>query len=201
MRTVIICPGNGCTDIRNSNWYGQLHDILTERDIPCICENFPDPIHARRDRWVPHIRSLVETRNLSNDEVVLIGHSSGAQATLRYAELYPVYACVLVSATYSDLGDAHERASGYYPLSVSSSTGTKKEETNPYKFDLMRENCQYWYQFHSNDDPFIPLYEAEKIKDGLGLTSVDEKTYQMIPGQSHFFEFSPKILECLLSLC
>ena len=55
--TVIICPGNGCSQIRQSNWYGRLYDILTnDHKMNCICEDFPDPLHARRDIWVPHIR-------------------------------------------------------------------------------------------------------------------------------------------------
>ena len=103
--TVIIAPGNGCNDIRRSNWYGILYNKLTERNVNCICQDFPDPLHARRDRWVPFIRSLAEKTN-NPDDVVLIGHS---------AEEYPLHGAVLVSATYTDLGDAHERASGYYP--------------------------------------------------------------------------------------
>jgi hypothetical protein len=60
----------------------------------------------------------------------------------------------------------------------------------------MKKNCKNWHQFHSNDDPFIPLHEAERIRDGLGLSS----TYYMLPGRSHFFEFSPEVLEVVLSL-
>ena len=211
---VIICPGNGCTNIRTSNWYGRLYRELTDHNknnsentnVRCVCENFPDPLHARRDRWVPHIRSLAERHSPGGEEeeedsdnsnVVLVGHSSGAQAALRYAELYPLKACVLVSATYSDLGDAHERASGYYPQPVPGSGGT--EETNPYDFAKMRANCPAWHQFHSDDDPFIPVYEAEKIRDGLGLSG-DGGTFHLLPGRSHFFEFQPELLDTVLSV-
>ena len=62
------------------------------------------------------MRSLAEEASPDDpSNVVLVGHSSGAQASLRYAEQYPVHGVVLVAATYTDLGDAHERASGYYP--------------------------------------------------------------------------------------
>jgi len=167
--------------------------ILTDKKIPCICEDFPDPLHARRDRWIPFIRSLAEnhsSRDLSN--VILVGHSSGAQAALRYSETYSVHGCVLVSATYSDLGDAHERASGYYP--AKSENG---EQANPYRFHEMKKNCKNWFQFHSDNDPFIPLFEAERIRDGLGLTD----TYKLLPGRSHYFDYSPEILDAILSLC
>jgi pimeloyl-ACP methyl ester carboxylesterase len=133
-----------------------------------------------------------------------VGHSSGAQAALRYAELYKVHGIVLVSATYSDLGDAHERASGYYPQKVSARDvgnngggGGVVGETNQYLFEEMKKNCKHWHQFHSDDDPFIPLHEAEKIRDGLGLSS----TYHMLPGRSHYFEYEPELLKVILSLC
>lgn len=174
--------------------YGELFKLLNEKyEIQCVCENFPDPLHARRDRWVPFMRSLAEKHSSQDpSNVILVGHSSGAQAALRYAELYPVHGVVLVSSTYSDLGDAHERASGYYPQK-----GGNGEESNPYLFEVMKSNCKNWNQFHSDDDPFIPLFEAEKIRNGLGLSD----TYHMLPGRSHFFEFSTEILDTVLSLC
>lgn len=250
--TVIICPGNGCSNIRRSNWYGQLHDELLLKTptkintIHCICDNFPDPIHARRDIWVPHIRAVVLAQQAAGQEaddptsppqIVLVGHSSGAQAALRYAERYPVHAVILVAATYSDLDDDHERASGYYPSEIVKTTKTTKnnnnnsdkEDTetillNPYDFDSMQRNCQVWYQFHSDNDPFIPLHEAHKIRDGLGLMDADvnttvldadgdnndvdededpkkNKVFYLLPGRSHFFDFSTEILDSVLSVC
>ena len=107
---VIICPGNGCVNIRRSNWYGMLYADLVKRGVACVCENFPDPYEAKRGVWLPHIESLG-----ADGATILVGHSSGAQAALRYAEAHDLKAVVLVSATYTDLGDDGERASGYYP--------------------------------------------------------------------------------------
>jgi uncharacterized protein len=192
--TVIICPGNGCTDIRSSNWYGEVHSFLEEKGIKSICENFPDPLRARRNRWVPFIRALAEKHAPGKeDSIVLVGHSSGAQAALRYSELYPLHGCVLVSATYSDLGDTLERASGYYPGS-----GKDGNVSNPYQFSTMKSNCKHWYQLHSDDDPFIPVHEAHAIATGLNLNEIQ---FRILPRRSHFFEFQPEILEVILSLC
>lgn len=175
--TVIVCPGNGCTNIRQSNWYGHVFDQLQARQIPCICEDFPDPYDARRSIWIPHMRKLAK----ESDNVILVGHSSGAQAILRYTQEYPCRAAILVAATYSDLGDAHERASGYYP----------QGEDNPYEFERMRQNCPVWYQFHSDDDPFIPVHEAEQIRDRL------DSKYSLLPGRSHFFRPFPELMDTL----
>jgi len=207
--TVIICPGNGCTNIRRSNWYGELYNQLREHDIPCVCENFPDPHRARRDIWIPFIESLAgkgkasssndsEKEESKSNGTILIGHSSGAQATLRYAETHPLKAAILVSATYSDLGDSNERLSGYYPQQKNASKKSS-EVTNPYDFQSMKSNCKIWHQFHSDNDPFIPLHEAEQIRDGLGLK--DGENYHVLPGRSHFFEYDPALLNVILALC
>jgi predicted alpha/beta hydrolase family esterase len=192
---VIICPGNGCSNIRTSNWYGTLYNILKEKQIECVCENFPDPIHARRDKWIPFIHSIVERYDKGKTNIILVGHSSGAQAILRYTEQYPVHASVLVSATYSDLGDAHERMSGYYPQQQGKNG--EKSESNPYLFGEMKKNCKIWHQFHSDDDPWISVSEAEAIRNGLGITD----TYYLLSGRSHYFEFQPELLDVILSLC
>ena len=180
--TVIILHGNGVTNVRQSNWYGHLYNQLQQNNIPCICETYPDPQLARRNIWIPHTRKLSK----ESDNIILVGHSSGAQATLRYTEQYKAKAAVLVAATYSDLGCSSERISGYYP----------QGDTNLYDFEAMKMNCKEWYQFHSNDDPFIPLREAEMIRDGLGL----DDTYYMLPGRSHFFEPFTELLELILKI-
>lgn len=180
---MIIAPGNGCTPIRESNWYAHLHANLVSRGIPCSLEDFPDPYEAKRSVWLPFLESLG-----ADEHTVLVGHSSGAQAALRFAETHRLRGVVLVAATYSDLGDAGERASGYYPSPDGAS--------NLYDFAAMKSHCSAWHQFHSNNDPFIPLREAEQIRDGLGLVD----TYYMLPGRSHFFSPFPELLSVLLAM-
>ena len=85
----------------------------------------------------------------------------------------------------------------------------------------MQRNCQVWYQFHSDNDPFIPLHEAHRIRDGLGLMDAEvattvmdgngniaedddakkNKVFYLLPGRSHFFDFSTEILDSVLSVC
>jgi len=191
MRKVIIVPGNGCSSIKHSNWYGWLHNELSKiNNIDSICENFPDPIHARRENWLPFINSFDNGEKDSESNTILVGHSSGAQASLRYAETHNLRGVILVSATYSDLGDAHERASNYYP--------SEDGLSNLYDFEAMRRNCKYWKQFHSDNDPFIPLREAEQIRDGLGLK---ESEYCVLPRRSHFFDYPfPEVLQAVLDI-
>mmetsp|Transcript_83470 Transcript_83470/g.190392 ORF Transcript_83470/g.190392 Transcript_83470/m.190392 type:complete len:98 (-) Transcript_83470:121-414(-) len=53
-RRLVIAPGNGCSDIRRSNWYGWLHDKVKSEGLfeEVKCENFPDPYDAKREVWL-----------------------------------------------------------------------------------------------------------------------------------------------------
>jgi predicted alpha/beta hydrolase family esterase len=170
---VVILPGNGCTNILQSNWYGWLQKTLLSQGIDCAAKNMPDPHKARRSIWIPFIHDTLK----ADEETILVGHSSGAQAALRYTETHKVFGVILVAATFTDLGDAGERASGYYPLN--------NESENLYDFEAMRRNCSNWHQFHSDNDCFIPLGEAQRIRNGLNL---DETQFTLIPSRNHFFE-------------
>lgn len=63
-----------------------------------------------------------------DDNTVIIGHSSGAAAAMRYAEQWPVAGLVLVGAYSTDLDDETEQLSGYLsrPWAMSMGSYTQK---------------------------------------------------------------------------
>jgi predicted alpha/beta hydrolase family esterase len=128
----------------------------------------PDAVAAHESVWLPYIRDML----VQGVPTVAIGHSSGAVALMRYAERYPLEGLVLVSGCVTDLGDAGEREAGYYG--------------RPWQWENIRHNCGWIVQFHSDNDPFIPLEgEANVIAEGLALEpGVD---YHVLKGRSHFF--------------
>ena len=58
-----------------------------------------------------------------SDNDLVVGHSSGALAILKYAEEHRIGASVLVGAYYTDLGYEDERTSGY--LEIHHGSGTR----------------------------------------------------------------------------
>nr|KAG5695050.1 hypothetical protein BaRGS_032543 [Batillaria attramentaria] len=76
---VVIVPGNG---------------------VKSVLRNFPDPVKARESYWLP----FMENELRCDANTVIVGHSSGAEAAMRYAETHKVKAIVLVSACVTDLG-------------------------------------------------------------------------------------------------
>mmetsp|Transcript_31773 Transcript_31773/g.68366 ORF Transcript_31773/g.68366 Transcript_31773/m.68366 type:complete len:195 (+) Transcript_31773:45-629(+) len=173
----IIVPGNGCTNARESNWYGRAQEELKKSGLfkEVILENMPDPHVASESVWLPFLRKLGADEN-----TVLIGHSSGAEATMRLLETQKLRGAVLVSACHTDLGDENEKASGYY--------------NRPWEWSRISDNAGFLLQWHSLDDPFIPISEARHVAEHLGCEYIEHKK------SSHFFTwdvFGEELIERL----
>ncbi|XP_029594879.1 putative hydrolase RBBP9 [Salmo trutta] len=107
----------------------------------------PDPVTAREQIWLPFIQEKLKC----DEETVIIGHSSGAAAAMRYAETHKVFGLILVGAYTSDLGDENERER---VPAMGAGANEKKR----------------WHivQFGFKDDPFLPWEEQQVVAEGLG---------------------------------
>lgn len=144
MRAIIL-PGNGNCDIA-SHWYFHVKKELENLGMEVIAENMPDADVARKEYWLPWIGE----KSKGADKIILIGHSSGAVAILRYLEIRKVEGAVLVGAYHTDLGDEKEKASHYFD--------------DPWQWDKIKQNAEWIILFASTDDPYIPIEEARFIK-------------------------------------
>ncbi|XP_055074439.2 serine hydrolase RBBP9 [Misgurnus anguillicaudatus] len=150
LKRAVILPGNGAGNVEHCNWYGWVKKRINEiSDMSCVLRNMPDPVTARESIWLP----FMEKELKCDDETVIIGHSSGAAAAMRYAETHKVFALILVGAYTSDLGDENERESGYF--------------NRPWEWEKIRSNVKYILQFGSTDDPFLPWDEQQEVANGL----------------------------------
>src|SRR3989338_1217142 len=157
----IIIPGNGNTDI-SENWFSYVKKKLEYMGIEVIAKNMPDADLARRMYWIPFIeKELKDDRN-----AILIGHSSGAVAILRYLENHSALVAVIVGACHTDLGDEKEKLSGYFD--------------DKWQWDKIRQNAKWIIQFASTDDPFISIEEARFIRDKI------KSDYHEYTDQGHF---------------
>jgi len=96
---VVIVPGNGCTDVSQSLWYGWLRDKLVQSGVEVGLENMPDPHVARETAWLPFMKDSLRC----GVDTIVVGHSSGAEAAMRFAEKHEISGMILVSACVTDL--------------------------------------------------------------------------------------------------
>jgi len=140
---VILIHGNG-GGTAGDIWLPYLERELTAIGLDVINKTFPDNVKARAKFWLPFLEQLG-----AGEDTILIGHSSGAVAAMRYAETHRLLGSVLVGVCHTDLGDGGEAASGYY--------------RTPWQWEPIRRNQQWIGIYQSSDDPLIPVAEARFV--------------------------------------
>lgn len=126
-----------------------------------IAPQFPDTPLARESYWMPFLKTLNP-----DEHTILVGHSTGAIAALRYAEKYQILGSVLVGGYVTDLGMETEKLSGYFD--------------RPWDWDAIKNNQQWIIQFASTNDPWIPIDEARALHNYLNTE------YYEFTDQGHF---------------
>ncbi|KAF9202616.1 putative hydrolase rbbp9 [Haplosporangium sp. Z 27] len=175
MSRIILIPGNGNDRVETSMWYPSVIKALTEaKDAKTsqhlfpgggVLRTFPDPYDAREEIWIRYMEDDIEIGE--ND--VVIGHSSGAAAIMRYVETRKVRGVVLVSAYHSDLGDVSEREAGYF--------------NRPWNWDGISANPAWIIQFSSPSDHLVPIAEQREVASKI--IGVD---YRELPNRGHFIQ-------------
>jgi pimeloyl-ACP methyl ester carboxylesterase len=145
--TVILIHGNGgCT--AGDIWFPWLERECAALGLRVINQTFPDNVKARARFWLPHLEQLGADEN-----TILIGHSSGAVAAMRYAETHRLFGSILVGVCHTDLGDSGEAESGYYSA--------------PWQWERIRDNQRWIAIYQSTDDPLIPIAEPRFVAKQL----------------------------------
>lgn len=177
---VAILPGNGCVQVRRSNWYGWLSRELTSAGIEVALVDMPDPHGASERLWLATCRDELRC----DEHTVVVGHSSGAACAMRLAETTKLGGLCLVSAYHTDLGDEGEAAAGYF--------------SRPWRWEAIRANVGAFgiVQYGAADDCFLPLSEQEHV------ASLLRADFRRMDGRSHYMDADfPELLALLVERC
>jgi predicted alpha/beta hydrolase family esterase len=174
MIKVIFIPGNGGGTPKD-NWFPYLKRELIKLGVEVTDKDFPDNVLAPEKSWIPFLRELGTDEN-----TILIGHSTGAIAAMRFAEDNKILGSVLVGVYHTDLGIEEEKQAGYFD--------------RLWNWEKIKKNQKWIAQFNSTDDPWIPIEEARFINEKL-KTDYFEYTNQGHFGGDYFKEEFPEIVE------
>ena len=161
MIKVIFLPGNGGSSVED-NWFPRVKQELEEHGINVVAEDFPDSYLARELFWLPFLKNELG----ADENSILVGHSSGAVAAMRFAETNKICGSVLVGVCHTDLGVETETLSGYYD--------------RPWNWEKIKNNQKFITIFASTDDPWIPVEEPRFIQKQL------QCSYHEFTDQGHF---------------
>ena len=175
---VILIHGNGSESAKDQ-WFPYVKKKLEKLGVEIIARDFPDPVLARAKYWLPFLKKLG-----ADESTILIGHSSGAIAAMRFAETNKILGSVLVGGYYTDLGIPDEKKSGYF--------------NREWDWEAIKNNQQWIIQFNSKDDPWIPIEEARYINQQLNTEYYEYEHEGHFGGDKYYPEF-PKLIEVVKS--
>ncbi len=164
MKNVLILHGTANTS--HGNWFPWLAKELENRGYNVWSPDLPQAKNPDDERYSRYIFS---NKNWEfNSETIIIGHSSGGVAALKLLQRLPqgiiIDRCITVAAFVETHG--WEDIKGLFKP--------------PFDFDAIRSHVKHFIVYHSDDDPYVPLADAEYLRDALRGELV------VIKGQGHF---------------
>jgi hypothetical protein len=177
MRVILIHGNGGGTP--KDNWLPYVKRELERLGVEVLDPQFPDSDLARASYWIPFLDELKADAN-----TVIVGHSSGALAAMRYAEKHPLLGSALVGTYHTHLGFEKEKKSGYFDT--------------PWDWEAIRRNQKWILQFASTNDPWIPIEEARFVHEKLHTEYFESQTEGHFGGD-YYKESFPELVGALNS--
>lgn len=173
-------------------WFPWLKKELEARGFAVFVPQMPEPGEPRINRWVP---KLAEIAGLPDEQTYFVGHSMGCQAIARYLEGLPegvkAGGAVFVAGFFKRLTNLEDddvvRSVADEWLKTSLNLGT------------VRRRLKKSVAIFSDNDPFVPIDNAEEFVDELGSKIVTEHAKGHFSGSTGTIEL-PVALEAVLEM-
>lgn len=172
---IILIPGYKATP--SSNFFPWLNDELRRRGHDVLVADLPNPEAPDRDEWN---KALLEQVGAVDNETVILGHSLGGAAALRFLEAAEAFstphALVLVATPWMI---NHEMFRGFFMTELD--------------YDVLMWKASKVYVVHAKDDASIPFDHAEKYARVLHGELIAAETGGHFIGEQY-----PLLLETVL---
>lgn len=168
---IILLHGKNATPHdKRYPWFVQEIEKL---DIPIFAPMLPqseNPVLADR-------LTVIDSLN-PDEETLIVGHSRGGVAILRWIEQRQQKVGKIILVATND-SVCEEQSNGFF-------------SDKPYKYEMIKQYCTDFVVFHSTDDRRVPFSDGQKIAQGLAA-----KTW-FPTGYNHFgYNDSPTLPELL----
>ena len=140
----------------SKKWYPWFSEAVKELGVEFISPVLPDAHDPSINEWLSEL-----SKTNPDESSILVGHSRGGVAILRWLEVLPenkrVKKVILVATNSgsSKKMDKTENNRGFY---------TK----DGYDFKKIKQHCDNFVVLHSKDDQWVPFEAGEKNSKGLG---------------------------------
>lgn len=172
----------------NGGWRPWLMRELDAQDIYACALPMPTPYTPIVSEWVKELERVID----SPKETVLVGHSLGAAAILRYLEVTKdqILGAVLVSGPiemveHNSKGKSLEKMRNFFDT--------------PFDFEKIKRQCGSFVIIHGDNDTVVPFSHAERLSEALEGKLVTVPNGLHLSGGAGWYEL-PDAREAVLSL-
>ena len=160
MKKVYLVHGWDAT--AKSDFFPWLKKELEKRKIESYFPDMPNTEEPKINEWISFLK---KNFNDINKESILIGHSIGSNALLRFLENLPkevkINRCIFVAPwIYLDEETIKEEGEEVFEI-------TKPWTETPINWKKIRSHCDNFICIFSGNDPYVPLSNKEIFKKEL----------------------------------
>lgn len=159
------------------NWFPWLEENLRNLGYSVLNLSMPNPNKPERKTWVKHLQDHATV----NKNTIIVAHSIGCMAVIRYLEKISnnPKALILV-APFVENEKKYKTIKSFFH--------------GPINWNKIKK-CTNIYTLHSDDDPYVSLWQRLIFKDEANATNIVQK------GQEHFDgDKIPKVLDIIKHL-
>lgn len=150
---------HGWSGSPNNGFKPWLKSELEARGYAVESPQMPDTDTPKMETWLPFLQNLIQN---PDEETILIGHSMGGAAVLRYLETLPegtqIKKVILVAPVVDFIKDMSEEEK---------QIATPWLET-PFDFEKVKRSAKEIIGFFSDNDKYIPPESATYLKEKFG---------------------------------
>src|SRR3990172_10409510 len=167
MKKIILVHGWEATS--KSDFFPWLKGELNKRKIWNYFPNMPNTEEPRIHEWIPFLQKNINNKELGKDTII-IGHSIGCQAVLRYMETLPknvkIDRCILL-APWMKLDEETINEEGDEVVEIA-----KPWMETPIDWKKIKVHCNNFICIFSDNDPYVPLSNKELFREKLNAKLV-----------------------------
>jgi uncharacterized protein len=168
-RVLII---HGWESNSREHWFLKEKERLEKLGYRVEVPDMPNTFYPKKDEWVQVIKDF----NPDKDSI-LIGHSLGGTAILRYLEIADrkIGECIFIATPIKRLEQKYEEIENFL-------------EGN-FNWEKIKENTEKSVVFNQIKDPAVPLQHGKDLADYIGVELV------AVEGNDHFDKINFELLE------
>jgi len=157
------------------HWFLEEKQRLEKIGHKVTVPDMPDTFCPKKDEWVKVIKEFTP-----NDDTILVGHSLGGVAILRYLEETDktIPKCILIATPIKILTDLN------YDLKPMNNFF----ETE-FNWDKIKQNCKEFIIMNQTKDEWVPLQHGKDLAGYVGAK------LKVVEGSNHFDTINFNLLE------